>query len=232
MSPAFSKTGFLSGDYIRELIDRLIRVQNIEDLSMPYAAVATDLNVGEPVTFTSGSIKSAVRASIAIPGIFTPVTDSGRFLVDGGVLDPVPVRAVRNLGADKVIAVDLVSSYKLFSEDTGVRRFLRDLPFQDELDNIGDFLKSIGESLYLFEGRRDGSSVFSSKTVLDIIQRISVITQSKLIELSFAADPPDVIIRPDVSNIGIFDFHKGRQGIDAGIISVESNIDEIREVIS
>lgn len=80
---------------------------NIEDLSIPFCAVSTDLTTGKEVAIKDGNIIEAVRASISIPGIFTPVKKKGTFLVDGGVVNPVPVSVVREMGADFVIAVDL-----------------------------------------------------------------------------------------------------------------------------
>lgn len=103
--------GFIQGDKVKELIRLLSHGKNLEDLPIPLAVVATDLERGERVVFRSGPIDVAVRASIAIPGIFVPEKVDGRLLVDGGVVDRVPVTVVREMGADLVIAVD-VASYK------------------------------------------------------------------------------------------------------------------------
>lgn len=232
LAPAFSKHGLLSGNYIKKLLDRVINIENIEDLEIPFAAVCVDINKGEVVAFSSGSIQNAIRASIAIPGLFTPVIDGEKFLVDGGVLDPVPVEAARNLGADIVIAVDLISDYKTFSEDIGTKRILKDLPFHTELEHLGDYIKTLGESIYIFEAKDRG--IFSSKTVADIIQRISVVTQSRVVDLGFKLNPPDLVIRPDVTDIGILDFHKGKEGIEIGTKAVkklESQISEITKTL-
>nr|WP_132770309.1 patatin-like phospholipase family protein [Tepidibacillus fermentans] len=102
-----SKLGLVSGEKIKELIRILTHGKNIEDLSIPLAIVATDIENGERVVFREGPIFQAVRASISIPGIFVPETVNGRILVDGGVIDRVPVHAVRDMGADFVIAVDV-----------------------------------------------------------------------------------------------------------------------------
>jgi len=230
LTPAFSRLGLLSGDYAKKLLDQFLDVKNIEDLSIPFAVVATDINNGKSVTFTSGSIKNAIRASIAIPGLITPVLMDDCFLVDGGATDPVPVEAARKLGADIVIAVDLVSNFKPFTDDVGTRRILKQLPFQSKIENLGDYIKTIGESLYLFESKKRSS--FSNKTVFDIIQRISVVTQARLIETSFRLTPPDIVLRPEVSNIGILDFHKAKQGIEAGQSSIKDKIEDINKIIS
>jgi NTE family protein len=101
------KMGFIQGDRIKQLIRIFTRNQNIEDLPIPLAVVATDLNEGKKVVFRKGPVADAVRASISIPGIFVPFSYNGSLLVDGGVIERVPVSAVKEMGADIVIAVDV-----------------------------------------------------------------------------------------------------------------------------
>lgn len=228
LAPTISKTGLLSGNYIKTLLKRVIDAQNIEDLSIPFAAVSTDINKGETVTFTSGSLHKAIRASIAIPGLFTSVVDTDKFLVDGGVLDPVPLEAAKNLGADKVIAIDLIKNNKDFSEDIGTRGILKDLPFHEEFETLTEYLKTIGESFYILDSEDKG--IFSQKTVADIIQRISIITQSRLVKQSFKITPPDLLISPDTSEIGIMDFHKADMGIEIGVETAKKLLPEIKKL--
>ncbi|GAK07408.1 patatin-like phospholipase family protein [Geomicrobium sp. JCM 19038] len=101
------KMGLINGKRIEELIYMLTQGKNIEDLEVPLSIVTTDLQKGRSVILDSGSISKAVRASISIPGIFVPVQYDGKILVDGGIVDRVPIQAVRNMGADIVIAVDV-----------------------------------------------------------------------------------------------------------------------------
>ncbi|HAZ23195.1 MAG TPA: esterase [Firmicutes bacterium] len=103
----FNKMGLISGDKIERVIQVLTKNRNFEELQMPLAIIAADLGSGEPVIFRSGPIYSAVRASIAIPGVFEPIKCGDRMLVDGGIINNVPVKPVRDLGADVVIAVDV-----------------------------------------------------------------------------------------------------------------------------
>ncbi|HVY54642.1 MAG TPA: patatin-like phospholipase family protein, partial [Thermodesulfobacteriota bacterium] len=110
LGPAWPRKGLFSGNYIERLLDEIVGVKNIEDLGKPFAAIAVDLNKAEVVTFTTGSLHKAVHASMSIPGLFKPVIDGERILVDGGVLEPVPVSILRRLGADVVVAVDLLSN--------------------------------------------------------------------------------------------------------------------------
>ncbi|PTX61245.1 NTE family protein [Melghirimyces profundicolus] len=102
------RRGFVTGEKVRELVRLLTLGKNLEDLHIPTAVVATDLLKGERVIFRSGPIDLAVRASISIPGIFEPVHWKGRTLVDGGVIDRIPITVVEEMGADIIIAVDVV----------------------------------------------------------------------------------------------------------------------------
>lgn len=101
------KMGFISGKKIKDFIRLFTHQKNIEDLNLPVHVVATDITNGEKVVFSSGPIAEAVRASISIPGVFVPERINGRILVDGGVIDRVPVSVVKEMGADIVIGVDV-----------------------------------------------------------------------------------------------------------------------------
>ncbi len=107
MLAAFTSMGPVKGDRLEEFVRTKIPVTNIEELKMPFAAVATDLNRGTRVILDHGSVAKAVRASSAIPGVFNPVEHQGRLLVDGGVVDNIPISVARSKGADIVIAVDI-----------------------------------------------------------------------------------------------------------------------------
>ncbi|PLS16575.1 esterase [Bacillus sp. M6-12] len=101
------KMGFVAGKRIKELIHMFTHGKMIEELDIPIAIVATDIKSGEKVIFRTGPIAEAVRASISIPGIFVPEKINNRLLVDGGVVDRIPVSVVKSMGADIVIAVDV-----------------------------------------------------------------------------------------------------------------------------
>jgi len=107
MFTAFTGMGVAKGDKLEEFVKSKVPVVNIEDLKMPFAAVAADLNRGTRVVLDKGSVARAVRASSAIPGVFPPVDHQGKMLVDGGVIDNIPVSVAREKGADIVIAVDI-----------------------------------------------------------------------------------------------------------------------------
>lgn len=99
--------GLIHGSRIVDFLSQTIGAQTFRDLRMPFAAIATDYNSGEEVVLTSGDVIKAIRASMSIPGVFKPVKIGERILMDGGLVNPVPVDVCRSLGADKVIAVDV-----------------------------------------------------------------------------------------------------------------------------
>ncbi|MGO4887894.1 patatin-like phospholipase family protein [Anaerobacillus sp. MEB173] len=113
------KMGFISGKKVKDLIRLLTHGKKIEEMSPELAIVATDLLKGEKVVFFEGDLASAVRASISIPGIFVPEKIDGKLLVDGGVIDRVPVSVARDMGADVIIAVD-VSHFQVEPEITSI----------------------------------------------------------------------------------------------------------------
>ncbi|MFZ5608015.1 MAG: patatin-like phospholipase family protein [Pseudomonadota bacterium] len=112
LDPSFRRGGMLGGRTITAELKRHFGNKRIEELATPFCAVATDLVTGEEIWLREGPVVEAVRASIALPGIFTPVRRGPHILADGGLVNPVPVAAGRALGADKIIAVNLQADYK------------------------------------------------------------------------------------------------------------------------
>lgn len=152
--------GMVKGDKLEEFVKAKVPVKNIEDLKLPFAAVATDLNRGTRVVLDRGSVARAVRASSAIPGVFEPVKHQGRLLVDGGVIDNIPVSVAREKKADIVIAVDIgenVRNFKIsnivdvmlqsvnimFNENVGVKKKEADILIRPSVGNVAmlDFSK-------------------------------------------------------------------------------------------
>jgi NTE family protein len=112
---AITGMGLAKGDKLEEFVRTKVSTANIEDLKLPFAAVATDLNRGTRVVLDKGSVARAVRASSAIPGVFNPVDFQGRLLVDGGLMDNIPIDVARERGADIVIAVDISENVTNFN---------------------------------------------------------------------------------------------------------------------
>ncbi|MBI2485728.1 MAG: patatin-like phospholipase family protein [Deltaproteobacteria bacterium] len=217
LGPTWPKQGLFSGRKILKLLNEIINVENIEDLRKPFAAVCVDLKNEEIVTFTSGNLHQAIRASIAIPAVFTPVVFEGKCLVDGGVLEPVPVQAARSLGSDFIVAVDLLGSSRLETTETETKRSLKEELWPSGINPVINYLRSIWEKKS-WEERFDskGKGRRQEPGIIDIIQRTSVITQKSLTVYRLKEYPPDFIIRPPLSHVGILDFHRGNLTIKIG----------------
>lgn len=155
LDPAVSKKGLIKGDKILELIRLLTKDMSFEDLKIPLAVIATDIETGELVVFKEGSVAQAVRASISIPGFFKPYRHQGRLLVDGAVKTRLPVEIARNMGAEKILAVDvrkglminpssamdiLLQSIEILEEDVlRAQGYNIDLLIQPDIGHIGSF---------------------------------------------------------------------------------------------
>ena len=125
------KTGFIAGRRIEATLRKFIKARTYRELPLPFATVATDIATGERVVIDRGSLIQGIHASFSIPGVFMTVSKNGRQLVDGGLVDPLPVDVCRSLGAEKVIAVDI----NLTAGGAPERRKKRELPLFDVLAN-------------------------------------------------------------------------------------------------
>lgn len=188
LSPTISKKGLFSGKNIEELLKKAVNKYRIEELPKSFAAVCVDLNKPEIVTVKRGDVVKAVRASIAIPGIFTPVISGDQLLVDGGVLEPVPVEAAKMLGADFIVAVDLLSKSNTSGKNT-------------------------------------------EPNLVNIIQKTSITTQQSLTRFRMTIFPPDIVIEPEVANVGILDFKNGSKIIKEGEKAAKKALPQLTDLL-
>ena len=214
------REGLLDGRRIEEFLIALIGEQKIEELKIPFAAVATDIWTGEEIVLKSGSLVKAIRASISFPFVFAPVQIDGRFLVDGGVVNPVPVNVAKDMGADFIIAVrstpacdrqirQMNSGEMVTPKNTGTasnstsffKRFLNFLDYDIEADTN----KNQGEqSLIVKPGLR-----------YHTIQ-VASIMENMILSLRLQDSPPDILISPDIDYYQFMDFTRSREIIEAG----------------
>jgi NTE family protein len=200
--------GLLKGDRVMEFFRRNFVDRPIEGLSMPFAAVATALQTGAEVWLREGSTVAAVRASIALPALFTPVVRDGQFLVDGGLVNPVPVSLARAMGAEVVIAVDL-SADKLGRRLGGTPR--AELP-----DNvIGEWMRKLQENLGgIIPPHPTGEPRLPS--MQDVFLSSIDIMQVTITRTRMAQEPPDFVVSPRLAHLHLLDFHRAREAIDEG----------------
>jgi NTE family protein len=213
-------TGLLKGDRLTQYLRENFTDRPIEDMPMPFGAVATALGSGAEIWLREGSTVDAVRASIALPGIFMPVIQDGDLLVDGGLVNPVPVSLARAMGADIVIAVDLNSDV-----------LGRHLPGRDETaeaaqpgdtqQSPGKFMQRLQASLANLLPSREESTE-PAEPEIDMPSMFAVLASSlnimqvRISRSRMAGDPPDVLITPRLAHLSLYDFHRGGEAIEEG----------------
>lgn len=213
----------VKGDRLLELFQGQFANGDFSDLLLPFAAVATDLASGQEVWLQEGSVADAVRASCTIPGLFEPVLHQGRYLVDGALVNPVPVSLCRALGADIVIAVNLGLAVSGQSARLNSGK-PRTPPLKQRLLNAL-IPRHIESPAVPVDCDVQPSLLETFLGAIDIMQ--DRIAQSHLI-----AQPADVILTPQLAQIGMFEFHRAAQSIDEGYEAVERMLPEIREALA
>jgi len=213
--PTIPWSGWSSGNAIRRFLRDLLGDRMIEELPIRFAAVVTNLESGLPITLTEGSLVEAIRASLSVPGLFTPVWLDDHLCIDGGVSNPLPVDTARALGADIVIAVDVLvepSEVKLSG--------LPSIDFKERIMGIAN-----GTEPSLTEPRHYAPSVFS------VLFQMSTVFQKRLSDARLAQYPPDVLIRPDFSSDPPC-YSRVGCGIEAGEQAARRALPEIRRIMA
>ncbi len=221
--------GMIKGEKLMEFFRSSFVERQIEELDIPFAAIATDLHTGAEVWLREGSTIEAVRASIAIPALFTPAVHEGRLLVDGGLTNPVPVSVARAMGADIVIAVDLNSDI--------VGRHLHDKPEPESVpeaeaqtSEIGEWIRKLQENLsaYIPSVSNDDPKLPS---MLDVIANSINIMQVRITRSRMAGEPPDIIVTPRLARLGLLDFYRSEEAIAEGKRAMEAELPELKALL-
>ena len=234
------KSGLLDGVKISELIRAHLHADTIETLLKPFAAVATDIVSGEEVVLRSGDVIEAVRASISVPGIFTPVRSNGHILVDGGLTNPVPVSTVRTMGADIIIAVDLnheiIAGKNLKpwrNTENGADSSLSGM-FSRWENNYRLSMKDIRQKL--LAGDNPASVQFrkwiSSEplpNIFEVLLSSINIMEAHITQTRLRLDQPDVIIQPPLGHIRFLEFDRAREIIDIGYQHTQQQLAELTQ---
>lgn len=218
------RSGLVDGRKIVELIRRHVGAINIEELPIPYAAVATDLATGDEIVMDRGDAVLAIRASISIPGVFTPVKVGSQFLVDGGLVNPLPVSCLRTMGCKRVIAVNLHGG-----EPPPLNRPIIPIP-QKKSKKVGDWPanSSGATTMEWFLRQRDKLGAAAQESLqrwltqsaepnlLAVMGNTVDIVSARLIEFSLKQYPPDVLIEPSLASIGHMEFHRVSEAVSLG----------------
>ena len=223
-------SGLIGGDRLASQLEAAIGPTLIEDLPLKFATVATEVRTGHEIWLTHGRMVDAMRASYALPGIFSPVLVGDRWLVDGALVNPVPVSAARALGAEIVIAANLSSD--VFTHSTTIYSHGPTAEMPQALVEPAPPKRGFGK---LFSAERTMKREFFGGGGRPGISSVMVdafnIMQDRITRARLAGDPPDMLISPRVGQIGWFDFHRAGELIAFGARAAERAIDSIQEAI-
>jgi len=210
--------GAIKGKKLFDFFRRRLGDVNIEDLPKPFAAVATNLATGREVWLQQGSLFDAARASISVPGLFTPVKRQGEWLVDGGLVNPVPVSICQVLGADIVIAVNLNGEL--------IRRTTKHTPHKIEKEEQAEETESLDTLTARITHRKNVflSHLFETTDdtpgIIDVLSATLNIMQDRITRSRMASEYPNFMITPRLAHIGLMDYHRASECIEEGRASV------------
>lgn len=230
--------GLMAGGKLTAFFSRHFADPGIEHLPRTFGCVATDLASGREVWLRSGPVIGAVRASIALPGVFTPAVHEGRLLVDGGLVNPVPVSLCRALGADIVIAVDLnwelVTRHRPASSAVVPVEGVTALTHSGRLERLlARWFRPAGN------GNGNGAETASgavpaaliAPSMLGVMSASLNIMQVRITQSRLAGEPADAMIRPRLPDMAAMDFHRGAVAIEAGERATELALPLIRGLL-
>lgn len=198
IEPSGSKVGLVKGRKVTSLLEALIPARDISELSSRFAAVATDLVDGSEKVFTEGPLIEALRASISIPGFFTPAKIGGRHFVDGAIVNPLPILTARAMGAEFIVAVN-INNRNVSAPSASAAPAKRSAKLADKL----------------FGGETNPDKM----TLLDVFAHSLRVAEDRMTLDCVKASPPDILIEPPVGGIATLDFTRAREAVNAGFES-------------
>lgn len=233
LDTTFRGGGVMRGNRLMNAIGEQIEDRQIDELPIGFGAVAADLDTGEEIWLRSGSMLAAVRASSGMPGLFTPMWYQGRWMIDGGVVNPVPVTLCRALGADFVIAVNL--NVPVSSRWAALKRETSQ-PVEDHrerteepaeagwafMDKWAELMDGLVETLKPASGAGPG--------LFEVIAGSVHIMQDHIARSRMAGDPPNLAITPDLGDFQLMDFHRAEEAIEAGRKAVTAIAGQLESV--
>ncbi len=218
-------SGLISGGRLQRLLEHDLADQQIETLPIKFCAIATELVSGHEIWLSRGSLVRAMRASYALPGVFDPVMVDGRWLMDGALVNPIPITAARALEADLVICVNLNGEIRV--RGTVIQNY--ESRTSEELD--------IEEALVeprrwgIFPPARQQRRFPDAPGMATVMVDAFNIMQDRIARSRLAGDPPDVMISPKLGKMGLFEFHRADESIALGRNATERALPEILGLI-
>lgn len=234
--PKLFSSGFADNKRIIDFIKTLVGNVKIENLKIPFAAVATDFITGEEVIIDKGPLVDAIMASIAIPTIFQPVHLNGLYLIDGGMSNPLPISIAKEMGARKIIAVNVSPNPKRFTKVNRKRRtdevkiLLKKLPaYLSNLRNDGKRQKPIPDSFETID--KDKVLQSYSPTIFNVFMQSISISTNNLIKQQLRNARPDVLITPHIEDYDLLEFYKGPEIIKCGYDEALKSLPDIKSLL-
>lgn len=216
-----SLNGFVDTRRLHNFLSKYVAKESdmIEEFSKQYAAVSTDLETGKEIWLTKGSVLDAVWSSVSLPGLFPAIKSNDRWLVDGGLVNPVPISTCRALGADIVIAVDLNGDIlgKHFKKQRSSRKK------KGVINKLNDLVREYKP--LIFDVNRGDES---PPNLFDAIASSINITQDRITKNRMAEDPPDILLSPKLSHIKLLEFYRAKEAIDEGRRCVQNNLTDLK----
>ena len=243
--------GLIEGRKVFQFFEQHMRDITFEQLQKPFAAVATDLETGREIWLQHGHLAEAVRASLSIPGLFRPYrAENGRILVDGGLVNPVPVTLCRALGADLVIAVNLNAeivgklirySRKASSEFQEAGK-VEQIESQQEaappapaVESIrlteNDLLRRLTQLFADEDGANGNEKAQPMPGLMEVIASSINIMQDRVTRSRMAGDPADLVLTPRLSHLGLMEFYRAAEAIAEGEQTVEFALPAIHSLL-
>jgi len=228
-TPDFSEGSLSSGKTIYKFLKPYLDDKLIEDQQCGFAAIAADLENGEQVVINSGSLIDAVRASMSFPGLISPARIDGHMLVDGGLVNPVPFDVARNLFGGPVLAVAThgIPERRPFEESGPEwQERLQELIHSSWLQNW----PQIGEWLKGFNDPQEKVAVLKNTGFGSVLNQSQLISENMLMQLRQRLTPPDILLMPQVHDIGMLEFYRGKDAVQAGYQATMDVMDSIVEL--
>ncbi len=226
--------GLFGSDRLRKLMADRFGNHRFSDLKIPFTAVGCELKTGHEIWLDKGNVSEAIQASFALPGLFEPQKLDGRWLVDGALVNPVPVSVCRAAGCDVVIAVNLAED--LYGRNRASKDGALDNDSFEEGNDIftnmavgNGLLKQRANASFfrkIFGHKKDSPSMFSN-----MVSSLNIM-QNRLSRSRLAGDPPDVTITPRCGHIGLMEFHRGSELIDEGKAAFQASLPQLKDSLA
>ncbi len=236
LMPKLFASGFIDNKRIIDFIKELVGDVTIEDLKMPFAAVATDLVTGEEVVFDKGPLVDAIIASVAIPTIFQPVFLKNRYLIDGGLSNPLPISVAKEMGAKKIIAVNVSPNPKRITKKIKTKKTEEIKLLIKRLPSLFSNLLNDNRQKILLpdtENKMEENEIvhLSSLSILNVFLQSISISTNNLMTQHLRHAKPDILISPNIEDFDMLEFYKGTEIIKCGYDAALKTIPEIQSCI-